>query len=256
MGILNITPDSFYDGSRFSLTDNYLETAGGMIADGAHILDIGGYSTRPGAADISIEEECARVLPVISAIRKAFPEILISIDTFRAEVARRAVEAGASMINDVAGGTLDNDMFRTVAALGCPYILMHMKGTPQTMQSETHYRSLFGDIYASFSEKIRELRAYGVKDIILDPGFGFAKATRQNYELMGYLDQFHALGCPLLVGVSRKSMIWRELEITPETALNGTTVLNTIALRKGASILRVHDVREATQAIRLHALVS
>jgi dihydropteroate synthase len=251
MGILNITPDSFYAGSRFTLADNYLETAGKMLEAGATILDIGGYSSRPGAEDISPEEEKDRILPVVTAICNTFPDALISIDTFRASVARSAIEAGADIINDISGGTLDEQMFQTAGELGCPYILMHMKGTPQTMQSQTVYDSLFTDVYRYFTERIQLLKNAGVKDIILDPGFGFAKTTDQNYDLLGRLQDFQSLGHPILAGLSRKSMIYKKLGTTPEEALNGTTVLNTIALTKGASILRVHDVREAVEAIRL-----
>lgn len=251
MGILNGTPDSFYSGSRFSLTDNYLEAAEQMIVSGAALLDIGGYSSRPGAVDISVGEEIARVVPLIAAIKQRFPQIRISIDTFRSQVARAAVENGADIVNDISGGTLDPHMFETVGQLGCPYILMHMKGTPQTMQSETHYDNLFGEICQYFSIRINALKAHGVKDIILDPGFGFAKTIPQNFELLGRLQDFHFLGHPILAGLSRKSTIYKTLGTTPEEALNGTTVLNTIALQKGAAILRVHDVREAVEAIRL-----
>lgn len=251
MGILNITPDSFYVGSRFSLTDNYLETAGKMLESGASILDIGGYSSRPGAEDISTEMEKDRVLPAVTAIRNTFPDALISIDTFRAPVARASVEAGANIVNDISGGTLDGNMFETVGELGCPYILMHMRGTPQNMQLHTEYTSLFSDVYRYFTERIHLLKEAGVKDIILDPGFGFAKTVAQNYDLLGRLQDFQSLGHPILAGISRKSMIYKTLGTTAEEALNGTTVLNTIALMKGASILRVHDVREAVEAIRL-----
>lgn len=251
MGILNITPDSFYAGSRFSLTDNYLETAGKMLESGASILDIGGYSSRPGAEDISTEMEKDRVLPAVTAIRNTFPDALISIDTFRAPVARASVEAGANIVNDISGGTLDGNMFETVGELGCPYILMHMRGTPQNMQLHTEYTSLFSDVYRYFTERIHLLKEAGVKDIILDPGFGFAKTVAQNYDLLGRLQDFQSLGHPILAGISRKSMIYKTLGTTAEEALNGTTVLNTIALMKGASILRVHDVREAVEAIRL-----
>jgi len=251
MGIVNVTPDSFYAGSRFTLADNYLETAGKMLESGTSILDIGGYSSRPGAEDISPEEEKDRILPVVTAICNTFPDALISIDTFRASVARSAIEAGADIINDISGGTLDEQMFQTAGELGCPYILMHMKGTPQTMQSQTAYDSLFSDVYRYFTERIQLLKNAGVKDIILDPGFGFAKTTGQNYDLLGRLQDFQSLGHPILAGLSRKSIIYKTLGTTAEESLNGTTVLNTIALMKGASILRVHDVREAVEAIRL-----
>ena len=251
MGIMNSTPDSFYAGSRYSLTDNYLSTAGKMLEDGAGILDIGGYSSRPGAARISVKEEIARVIPVITAITHTFPDSCISIDTFRSEVAKAAFDAGAKIINDISGGTMDRNMFEMAGRLKCPYILMHMKGTPETMQKETEYANLFKDICYYFSEKIEELRSYGVKDIILDPGFGFAKTTLQNFELVNRLQDFQFFGLPVLAGFSRKSMIYKTLDTTPEAALNGTTVLNTLALTKGASILRVHDVKEAVEAVKL-----
>lgn len=252
MGILNSTPDSFYEGSRFSLTDNYLTKAESMISSGASILDIGGYSSRPGAEPVSEATELERVIPVIREIRAHFPEILISVDTFRAQVARAAVENGADIVNDISGGSLDPEMFRTVGELGCPYILMHMRGTPQSMQQLTDYPDgLFREVSRYFSERIQQLHAHGVKDIILDPGFGFAKTTGQNYALLQQLQDFHLFGCPLLVGFSRKTMIREVLDVSADDALNGTTVLNTIALQKGASILRVHDLKEAVEAVRL-----
>jgi len=251
MGILNSTPDSFYAGSRLSLTDNYLSVAEKMILDGLSMLDIGGYSSRPGAENISPAEELNRVVPVISSLRKTFPEIILSVDTFRAEVAQAAVEHGADMINDISGGSLDDQMFETVAKLGCPYILMHMRGTPQTMQTVTHYDHLFGEMMVYFSERIQILRSMGVKDIIIDPGFGFAKTAQQSLELVKRLADFHVLGCPILGGVSRKSMIYKTLNTTAEEALNGTTVLNTLLLTQGVSILRVHDVKEAVQVVKL-----
>lgn len=251
MAIINCTPDSFYKESRFSLTDNYLATAEEMISAGATFLDIGGYSSRPGAVTISVEEELNRVIPVITNLSKRFPTICISIDTFRSEVARAAIDHGAQIVNDITGGNGDSLMFETVAALKCPYILMHMKGTPQTMQSETQYTNLFGEICQYFSLKISQLKALGVNDILLDPGFGFAKTIDQNFELLNRLQDFHFLGHPLLVGFSRKSTIYKTLGITPEESLNGTTVLNTIALRKGAAILRVHDVKQAIEAVKL-----
>lgn len=252
MGILNSTPDSFFEGSRFSLTDNYLTKAEAMINDGAAILDIGGYSSRPGALPVTEEEERSRVVPVIANLRKQFPEILISVDTFRSEIARAAVENGADIVNDISGGSLDAKMFETVAQLGCPYILMHMRGTPQTMQQQTDYpNGLFREMSLYFSERIQQLRNLGVKDILLDPGFGFAKTTEQNYALLSQLEDFHVFGCSLLVGVSRKTMIREVLQVSAEDSLNGTTVLNTIALLKGASVLRVHDVKEAVETVRL-----
>jgi dihydropteroate synthase len=251
MGILNSTPDSFYKKSRFSLADNYLAVAEKMISEGASMLDIGGYSSRPGAEHISIEEEIRRTAPAIAVIKKRFPETLISIDTFRSEVAQTAIENGADIVNDISGGSLDDKMFETVGKIGCPYILMHMKGTPQTMQSETHYDNLFRDVCRYFSEKINALKAHGVKDIILDPGFGFAKTAQQNFALLNRLQDFHFLGYPILAGLSRKSTIYKTLGTTAEEALNGTTVLNTVALSKGAMILRVHDVKEARECLKL-----
>ncbi|ASS48394.1 MAG: dihydropteroate synthase [Candidatus Fluviicola riflensis] len=251
MGILNITPDSFYSGNRLALTDNYLSVAEKMIFDGASMLDIGGYSSRPGADNISEAEELNRVIPVIESLRKEFPEIVLSVDTFRSEVAKAAVEYGADIINDISGGELDDNMFETVAKLGCPYILMHMRGTPQTMQTVTDYDQLFAEMIAYFSERIQTLRSLGVKDIIIDPGFGFAKTGIQSLELVKQMADFHLLGCPILAGVSRKSMIYKTLNITAEEALNGTTVLNTILLTKGVTILRVHDVKEAVEAVKL-----
>ncbi|MFA0961407.1 dihydropteroate synthase [Roseivirga sp. BDSF3-8] len=251
MGIVNVTPDSFYTGSRVNEEKDLLLRAEQMLTDGANILDIGGYSTRPGAQDISPAEEEKRVVTAVKAIYKAFPQAVISIDTFRAEVARKAVEAGAALINDVSGGTLDERMFETVAQLSVPYVLMHMKGTPQTMKSEANYQNLLEEIMSYFSEKVRVLTRMGVADIILDPGFGFAKTINHNFELLNKLEHFHIFGLPLMAGLSRKSMIHRTLQVTPEEALNGTTVCHTIALIKGASILRVHDVKEASQAIKL-----
>ncbi|GAB4017466.1 dihydropteroate synthase [Spirosoma migulaei] len=259
MGILNATPDSFFAGSRVSLgksaTEQAVELAGQMLADGATFLDIGGYSTRPGAAAVSTAEEVERVLPVIEAILANFPSALISIDTFRASVARKAISAGAVLINDVSGGTLDTDMFRTAAdlsqSMSVPYILMHMRGTPQTMQSLATYQNLVPEVVDELAQRLAELRTLGAKDIILDPGFGFAKTISQNFELLNKLDAFQLFNEPLLVGFSRKTTIWKTLAISADQALNGTTVLNTVALLKGASILRVHDVREAVEAIKL-----
>ncbi|QDK80227.1 dihydropteroate synthase [Spirosoma sp. KCTC 42546] len=259
MGILNATPDSFFAGSRVSLgksaTEQTVELAGQMLADGATFLDIGGYSTRPGAAAVSTAEEVERVLPVIEAILANFPSALISIDTFRASVARKAISAGAVLINDVSGGTLDTDMFRTAAdlsqSMSVPYILMHMRGTPQTMQSLATYQNLVPEVVDELAQRLAELRTLGAKDIILDPGFGFAKTISQNFELLNKLDAFQLFNEPLLVGFSRKTTIWKTLAISADQALNGTTVLNTVALLKGALILRVHDVREAVEAIKL-----
>jgi dihydropteroate synthase len=260
MGILNVTPDSFYDGFNYTDETSILKQVEKMVSEGADFIDVGGYSTRPGAEDISEEEELNRVLPAIIVITKKFPDTSVSIDTFRAVVAKRAVEAGASLINDISGGDLDNKMFETVASLQTPYLLMHMKGTPQTMAEEATYENLIKEIIDYFHQKIFTLHRLGVKDIIVDPGFGFAKTVSQNFELLDKLDCLQILGKPILVGLSRKSMIWRTLETSPERALNGTTVLNTIALLKGASLVRVHDVREAKETIQLvnrfHAIAS
>lgn len=255
MGIINITPDSFFEGARVGThAEEVLQRAGAMYEQGAAILDIGGYSTRPGAQEVSQAEELDRVLPVIETIRRHIPSVLISVDTFRAGVALEAVRAGADIINDVSGGTLDAAMFDTVAALRVPYVLMHMRGTPQTMNKLTQYKRLVPDILKELQQKLVELRQKGVTDIIIDPGFGFAKTVAQNFNLMRDLSEFHQLGCPLLVGVSRKSMVWRTLGVTAGEALNGTTVLNTLALQQGADILRVHDVREAAEAVKLWQL--
>lgn len=251
MGIVNVTPDSFYSASRKSEEFELIETARQMLKDGALILDIGGYSSRPGAIDISISEERQRVTKAISAIIKAFPEAYISIDTFRSEVAKAAVGSGACIINDISGGSLDSQMFNTVADLNVPYVMMHMKGTPQNMVRQTSYENLLKDILLFFAERLNELRSKGVKDIILDPGFGFAKTAAQSFEILRNLDYFKALQLPLLAGLSRKSMIYKTLEVTPEASLNGTTALNMVALMNGASILRAHDVKEAYETIQL-----
>ena len=251
MGILNITPDSFYEGSRFTDLSKILIQTEKMLSAGATFLDIGGHSTRPGATPVSEEEELKRVSPVVEAIIQNFPEALISIDTFRSTIAQHCVEAGAVMINDVSGGTLDDKMFETVVKLNVPYVLMHSRGTPETMNQMTHYEDLVTDILDDLQRKIFQLRQLGQKDIIIDLGFGFAKTADQNYVLLNHLADFKLLDCPMLVGVSRKSMIWRKLNISPNDSLNGTTVLNTVALMKGANILRVHDVQEAMEAVKL-----
>jgi len=256
MGILNVTPDSFYDGGRLADSDSVLKQAEKMLTDGATFIDVGGYSTRPGASDVSVEEELRRVLPAIQSIVKHFPEVIISIDTFRSEVAKQAVNEGACMINDISGGQLDPIMFETVASLNVPYILMHSRGTPQTMIKLNEYENLIKDIVGYFHQKIFQLQHLGVKDIIIDPGFGFAKNIEQNFQLLKDLDHFQILGKPILAGLSRKSMIWKTLKTNPEDALNGTTSLNTVALLKGASILRVHDVKEAVEVAKLMELVN
>jgi dihydropteroate synthase len=255
MAILNVTPDSFYSKSRFNI-EQVVEKVGEMLNQGATFIDIGGYSTRPKAEDISIEEELNRVLPVIEAIHQNHPEAIISIDTFRSEVARQSVAAGASIVNDISGGNLDEKMFETIAELDVPYIMMHSRGNPQTMQELTDYQDVVNDVIKEVQQKVYQLRQLKVKDIIIDPGFGFAKNIQQNFELMNHLERFSILDLPILVGISRKSMIWRSLEITANEALNGTTVLNTVALQKGAKILRVHDVKEAVEVIRLMELLN
>lgn len=252
MGILNITSDSFFAGSRVISNDQILDRAGEMVREGVDIIDIGGYSTRPGAADIDVYEESDRVESAVAPLNKYFPELIISVDTFRSVVARRAVEAGAHIINDVSGGDLDVEMFETVAELKVPYVLMHMRGTPQTMNQMTVYRHLVTDILRDLKQKADVLRSKGVADILIDPGFGFAKTTAQNFDLMHHLSEFQLLGYPVLVGISRKASIYKTLNITPEEALNGTTVLNTIALQNGASVLRVHDVNAAVEAVKLY----
>jgi dihydropteroate synthase len=253
MGILNVTPDSFYDGGKHQSPDEILKHVEKMLHDGATFIDVGGYSTRPGAEDISPEEELGRVLPVIRSIQKNFPEACVSIDTFRSEVAAAALQEGASLINDVTGGQGDPAMIEVAARLQVPYILMHMRGNPKSMQKMTEYTNLVKEIADYFHAKIDALQNLGVKDILLDPGFGFSKDTQQNFELLNKLDYFAAFGKPLLVGLSRKSMIWRTLSGNSDEALNGTTAVNTIALMKGASILRVHDVKEAAEVVKLVA---
>lgn len=251
MGVINLTPDSFYAESRKSNTSLILEIASQMLQDGADILDIGGYSSRPGATPISVEEELNRVIHPIKMIKTTFPGCVISVDTFRSEVARQAIDSGASIVNDISGGELDPDMFQAVAFLQVPYILMHMRGNPETMTSQNHYEDLTRDILKELSVKLEKLEALGIHDIIVDPGFGFAKNMEQNFQLLNELEFFKWLEKPLLVGLSRKSMIHKTLGSTPDEALNGTTVANTVALLKGANILRVHDVKEAKEAVVL-----
>ena len=252
MGILNVTPDSFYAGSR-GITERYiLERLQQIVDEGASMVDIGAYSSRPGAQEVSAEEEMERLRTGLELIRKHRPEAIVSVDTFRADVAKMCVEEyGVAIINDISAGQMDKEMFTTMARLGIPYIIMHMKGTPQTMQNNPQYDHFLKEIFYYFSEKVQKLRDLGVKDIIIDPGFGFAKTLEHNYELMNHLEEFSLFELPLLVGVSRKSMIYKLLGTTPEEALNGTTSLNTIALLKGANILRVHDVKEAVEAVRI-----
>ncbi|MBW2936548.1 dihydropteroate synthase [Aureisphaera sp. CAU 1614] len=251
MGILNITPDSFYDGGNLTNERLILAQAEKMLEEGATFLDIGGYSSRPGAEDISETEELNRVIPAIEVILKQFPKALISIDTFRSEVAKKSVEAGAVMVNDISAGKLDSNMMKTVAQLKIPYVMMHMKGNPKTMVSLSEYKNVTKEILFYFSEKLAEARTLGMNDVIVDPGFGFAKTRHHNFELLNHLELFKSLEVPLLVGISRKSMIYKTLQTTPEEALNGTTALHSIALLKGASILRVHDVKEAIECVTL-----
>ena len=251
MGILNVTPDSFFDGGKHNSVDNALQKAEQLIQDGVDIIDIGAYSSRPGAPVVDAAEELKRALPVITELAKAHPDILLSIDTFRADVAEACVGKGVHIINDISGGTLDKDMFTTVANLQVPYTLMHMRGTPETMQTLTDYNDIAVDVATSLGRKISKLRALGVKDIIVDPGFGFAKTVAQNYELLHRVDELHYFGLPILGGVSRKSMIYKKLGITAEDALIGTIALNTLLLSKGVQLLRVHDVKEAKQLIEL-----
>jgi len=255
MGILNATPDSFYAQSRQQQIDGALRTTEKMLADGATFIDIGGYSTRPGAEEISVNEELERVIPVINALQSKFPDALISIDTFRGKVAREAVAAGAALINDISGYSLDDDMLTAVADLNVPYILMHMRGNPKTMQGEAIYKDVTGEVIHYFSQKINELNRLGVNDIIIDPGFGFAKKPEHSFELLKNLQQLQMFGLPVLAGLSRKSMIYKTLGTNAENALNGTTVLNTIALQNGANVLRVHDVKEAVEVINLFKVV-
>jgi dihydropteroate synthase len=251
MGIFNITPDSFYDGGALKTDAALLSQAEKMLNEGATFLDIGGYSSRPGATDISVSEEVNRVIPAIELVLKNFPETLISIDTFRSEVAQKAIESGAAVINDISAGTVDEAMLSKVAQLQVPYVMMHMRGTPQTMKTLTDYEDVTLEVLHYFSERIAAARQAGINDIIADPGFGFAKTIPQNFELLRKLDLFQNLHVPLLVGLSRKSLIYKTLNTTPQEALNGTTALNSIALLKGASIVRVHDVKEAVECVRL-----
>lgn len=252
MGILNVTPDSFYDGGRYTEEDSIKCRIDSILEEGADIIDIGAYSSRPGATDISVEEEWKRLEKALSLIFKMHPDAVVSVDTFRSEIVRKAVEAGAAMVNDISGGDSDTDMFSTIADLHVPYIMMHMQGTPQTMQDSPRYNNVTNDILELFNLKINRLRELGVKDIILDPGFGFGKTTNDNYDIMNNMEKFRIFGMPLLVGVSRKSMIYKTLNTDAAKSLNGTSVLNTIALIKGAAILRVHDVREAVECVKLY----
>ena len=251
MGILNVTPDSFYDGGFYDNQKKVIDQVEKMINDGASIIDIGGYSSRPGADNISPDVELARVLPIVKLIKERFSKILISIDTFRSEVAKQCVENGADIINDISGGSLDSKMFETVAKLNVPYIIMHMRGNPSNMMDKTNYENIIDEMENYFSKKIELAKSFGINDIIIDPGFGFAKTTKQNFDILKNLTYLKKLDKPLLVGVSRKSMIYKTLNLSPIDSLNGSTVLHTILLLKGANIIRVHDVKEASECIRL-----
>lgn len=251
MGILNVTPDSFYDGGQYKNEKDILNQTEKMLDEGATFIDIGAYSSRPNANFVSETDELKRIIPIVNLILNKFPETLLSIDTFRSTVAKSCVDAGACMINDISAGKLDDNMLPTIAQLNVPYIMMHMRGTPQTMQQQTQYDNIIRDILFYFSERMVAAKQLGIIDMILDPGFGFAKNREQNFEILNELELFKMLDKPLLVGISRKSMIYKTLGITANEALNGTSVLNTIALQKGASILRVHDVKEALESITL-----
>jgi dihydropteroate synthase len=255
MGIINVTPDSFYDGGKTFSEKEILKQAEKMLSEGATFLDVGGYSTRPGAEEILETEEIRRVVEAVESMLKRFPEALISVDTFRSEVAKKAVEAGAAIVNDVSGGTLDAEMYKTVAKLKVPYILMHMRGTPKTMAKLTDYKNVTLEVLKDLAEKIALARAVGINDIVADPGFGFAKTREQSLQLLNNLELFQNLNVPILAGISRKSMIYKTLETSAENALNGTTSLNTIALLKEAKILRVHDVKEAVECVKLRGEV-
>ena len=251
MGILNVTPNSFYDGGKHKEINSIIHQVNKMLSEGADFIDIGAYSSKPSAEFVSEEEEIKRLVPIVKSLVETFPNIVLSVDTFRAQVAKASVENGVAMVNDIAAGLLDDQMLETVAELKVPYIMMHMRGNPQTMQSLTQYDDIVKEMIFYFSERIQKARSFGISDIIIDPGFGFAKTLEQNYEVLHKMELFSMLELPLLAGISRKSMIYKVLEKTPREALNGTSVLNTIALQKGAKILRVHDVKEAVECIKL-----
>ena len=251
MGILNVTPNSFYDGGKHKEINSIIHQVDKMLSEGADFIDIGAYSSKPSAEFVSEEEEIKRLVHIIKELVETFPTIILSVDTFRANVARASVENGVAMVNDISAGLLDDKMLETVADIKVPYIMMHMRGNPQTMQSLTDYNDIVKEMIFYFSERIKKARSFGISDIIIDPGFGFAKTLEQNYEVLHKMELFSMLELPLLAGISRKSMIYKVLEKTPQEALNGTSVLNTIALQKGAKILRVHDVKEAVECIKL-----
>jgi dihydropteroate synthase len=256
MGIVNLTPDSFYDGGLYQNEKSILEKVDKMLIDGATFIDVGAYSSRPNAIHISEEEELNRLIPVVKLLVKTYPEILISVDTFRSKVAKESIENGACMINDISAGKLDKKMFETIAKLQVPYVLMHMKGTPQNMHKNPTYENIISELMLYFSEKINQLRQLGVNDLIMDVGFGFGKTLEHNYQLLQNLDYFKHLNIPILTGISRKSMLQKPLNITANEALNATTIANTIALLKGSSILRVHDVKEAVEAVKITSLLN
>ncbi|MEJ6791842.1 MAG: dihydropteroate synthase [Lacinutrix sp.] len=251
MGVLNITPDSFYDGGFYKDESNTINQVEKMLDQGATFIDVGAYSSKPNAKEVSRDEELRRILPIMQLLIKQFPGIIISVDTFRAEVAKQCIEKGAALVNDISAGHLDEKMLETVAKLNVPYIMMHMRGTPQTMQEHTVYNNILKDILFYFSKRVNQARALGIKDIVIDPGFGFAKTLEQNFELLNQLEGFKITELPLLAGLSKKSMIYKTLKTSPAQALNGTTALNMIALQKGAKILRVHDVKEAIECVTL-----
>lgn len=251
MGILNVTPNSFYDGGKYNDESQILKHAEKLLSEGADFIDIGAYSSKPNAEFVSEEQEIERILPIVNLVLKEFPKAIISIDTFRAKVAQVCIESGAAIINDISAGKLDEKMLETVAKFNVPYVMMHMKGNPNTMQSLTQYENIVKEMLFYFSERIAAARQFGINDIIIDPGFGFAKTLEQNYEVLQKSDYFKILELPMIIGISRKSMIYKTLATTPENALNGTTFLNAIALSKGANILRVHDVKEAVECVKL-----
>lgn len=252
MGILNCTPDSFFDGGKFKSEKSILDQVNIMLKEGATFIDVGAYSSRPGAEEVSVDLELKRIIPVVELILKKYPESILSIDTFRSKVAQECINAGASIINDISAGLHDENMLKTIAQLKVPYIMMHMRGTSKTMQQQTFYKNLIEDVLYFFSQRLAVAKSLGIIDLIIDPGFGFAKTLEQNYELLQKLQAFNLMGHPLLVGMSRKSMIYKLLDTTPDTSLNGTTALHMVALDKGAQMLRVHDVKEAMECIQLH----
>jgi len=256
MGILNITPNSFFDGGKYKSDNEIVTQVEKMLEDGATFIDIGAYSSKPNAEFVSQEQEISRIVPTVELILKKFPKAVISIDTFRSEVAKAGIENGASIINDISAGELDSKMLETIGTYNVPYIMMHMRGNPQTMQSLTHYEDITKEMLFYFSEKVKNARSFGINNLILDPGFGFAKTIEQNYEVLQKMELLNLLELPVLAGVSRKSMIYKILNCTPAEALNGTSIINTIALTKGAKILRVHDVKEATECVLLYNKIS